>query len=539
MKTPRNTSDNFFSPTGETLRLWKTTLSKEWVMADSTGMELTGYDALVRLLILRRLLRRSILDDKDVRVGLLLPPSCPAILANAALTMDGRVAVNLNYTVNSEIMNGCIRKAGIRHLITSRKVMERFDFHPECDVVYMEDFVDLIGWRDKIVCAFQARFLSLGALERMLGVDKIRPDDTMTILFTSGSTGVPKGVMLSHANIGGNIESCRKFFHLSSDDCMVGVLPIFHSMGFMATVWACLSLGMRVFYHYTPLEHRVVSKLCRKYRPTILLGAPSFLRLYTKTFAPDDIKSVNLVMSGAERCPVALMDEYERRFGIRPVQGYGITETSPVIAASISERRRKLESDPHPNDEALGYPLPGVSVKIVDLNTGAESPTGEVGLIHVSGVSVMKGYYNEPEKTAEVIRDGWYNTGDLGYLDETGALYMAGRLSRFAKICGEMVPHEGIEEALNKLLGNAPEEAPKLCVTSVPDTRKGEKIVVLYTELSIAPEKIVERLYAQKFPALWIPAKDAFFPISEIPILGTGKLDLYAVRQAAFSAVGE
>ena len=534
-KQPETDSFSEPVPVRSALRLWKTTLAREMVMADSTGAELTGEGALIRALILRRIFRRDVLAPEEKTVGLLLPPSVPAVLANFALTMDRRIAVNLNYTVNSEIMNICIRKAGVRHLITSRKVMERFDFHPECDVVYMEDFPAKIGLADKLTSALTAKFLPLGALCRRLGVDKIDPDETMAILFTSGSTGNPKGVMLSHRNLSGNIESCRKFFHLDAHDRMVGVLPIFHSMGYMATVWACFSIGMRPFYHYTPLEHRTIAKMCRKYKPTILLGTPSFLRLYAKKFDPADMASVNLVMSGAERCPVPLMDEYEKLFGIRPVQGYGITETAPVLAASIS-RQRLRPGDPEPNDTALGAPLPGISVEIRDPESGAPLKIGQTGLIWVSGVNIMKGYCGEPEKTAEVLRDGWYNTGDLGRMDKNGYLYMAGRLSRFAKVGGEMVPHEGIEEALNEVLGHGAEEAPTVCVTSVPDERKGEKIVVLYTELPLTPEKIASELTKRKFPALWIPGKDAYVKIDAIPLLGTGKLDLHAMHERALQA---
>lgn len=529
---------DFFSdpvPVRTTLRRWKTTLANEMVMADSTGTELKGTGALIRALILRRLFRRFVLDPSEKTVGLLLPPSVPAVLANVALTMDRRIAVNLNYTVNSDIMNICIRKAGLKHIISSRKVMERFDFHPTCDVVYLEDFPAKISLCDKLISAFTAKFVPLGALIRRLGLDKTDPDETMAILFTSGSTGNPKGVMLTHRNLSANIESCREFFHLNADDHMLGVLPIFHSMGFMATVWACFSIGMRPFYHYTPLEHRTIAKMCRKYKPTIVVGAPSFLRLYAKKLEPDDLASVNLVMSGAERCPVALMDEYEKRFGIRPVQGYGITETAPVLAANISNKRR-LETDPEPNDDALGMPLPGIRAEIRNPETGQTCKTGETGLIWVSGANIMKGYCGEPEKTAEVLQNGWYNTGDLGYTDKNGYLYMAGRLSRFAKIGGEMVPHEGIEEALANLLGYPADEPPKICVTSVPESRKGEKIVVLYTELSLTPEQIAAELNKRKFPPLWIPGKDAYYPIDTIPLLGTGKLDLYTIHELALKA---
>ena len=416
--------------------------------------------------------------------------------------------------------------------------MERLDFQPVCEVVYLEDLVPKITLFVKLICAYQAKFWSLEKLYRKLGLDKTDPDSTMTILFTSGSTGTPKGVMLSHRNLSGNTDSCTNFFHLSSEDRMLCVLPTFHSMGYMTTLWADLALGMRGFYHYSPLDCKAISMLCRKYRPTIFLGTPTFLRLYLRRMQPEDFESVNQIMLGAERCPIELMDESERRFGVRPVQGYGITETSPVVAANLSLKRQR-PGDMPPKDTSLGRALPGVSVKVLNLETGEPCAPGEVGMLWVSGINVMRGYYNDPEKTAEVIKDGWYCTGDLVSIDEDGYIFIAGRLSRFAKIGGEMVPHEGLEELLNDVLKNPIDEPAKLCVASVPDARKGEKIIVLYTELRLSPAEINAELLRRKVPALWVPALDAYRKIDAIPLLGTGKLDLYAIHEMAVASQEE
>lgn len=533
----RISKENFnydWLPARAVLRQWKTFRAKRLALADSTGAELTGSAALVRLLVLKRLLEKYVLSPDEKNVGILLPPSVPAILVNAALTVSHRVTVNLNYTLSNETLNLCIRKVGMRHLITSRKVMEKFDFQPECEVIYLEDYVKKLTLCDKISSALLAK-LPLKTLYRKFGLNSIDPDETMTIIFTSGSTGIPKGVMLSHRNVGGNVIGCREYFHLGENDTMIGTLPLFHSFGFMATIWAVLGLGMLGCYHYSPLESRPIAKLCRKYRPTILVATPTFLRMYLRRMEPDDLKSFTIVMSGAEKCPVSLMDEYEKQLGVRPVQGYGITETSPVLAANFPKARRISESDPVlTKDESLGLPIPGVGVKVLNLETGAPCKPGETGMLYVHGIFVMKGYYGEPEKTAEVIdADGWYRTGDLVYQDEDGFIFIAGRLSRFAKIGGEMVPHEGIEDVLNQVLGNNPEEPAKLCVTSVPDPKKGEKIIVLFTEMTLTPQEIRAKLLELKYPALWIPDLDAYYQIEAIPLLGTGKLDLYSMRNLA------
>ncbi len=530
------TKDNFnydWTPARAVLRQWKTSRANRLALADSTGAELTGSQALVRLLVLKRLLEKYVLTSDEKNVGILLPPGVPAILVNAALTVGRRVAVNLNYTLNDETLNYCIRKAQIRHLITSRKVMEKFDFHPECKVVYLEDYVKKLTLRDKISSALLAK-RSLRTLYRKFDLNSIDLDDAMAILFTSGSTGIPKGVVLSHRNIGGNVIACRDHFHLTDQDSMLGMLPLFHSLGFTATIWIVLGLGMAGYYHFSPLEPRPIAKLCRKYRPTILPATPTFLRMYLRRMEPDDLKSFSLIISGAEKCPVTLMDEYEKTLGVRPAQGYGITETSPVLSANVPKTRILSDEEPLPHDESLGFPLPGVEIKVLDLDTGKPCAPGERGMLYVRGIYVMKGYYDDPEKTAEVIdNEGWFRTGDLVRLDEDGFIYIAGRINRFAKIGGEMAPHEGIETKLNELLGNSAEEAPRLCVTSIPDEKKGEKIIVLFTELQLSPQQIKEKLIEMKYPALWIPDPDAYFHIDAIPILGTGKLDLYAIHEIA------
>ncbi len=519
-------------PVRRAIRLWKTTLAKELVMADSTGAELTGEAALTRAIILRRLLRNKVLSPEEINVGLLIPPSVPGALANFALTMDGRVAVNLNYSLNNEMLNVCIKKADLKHVVTSRKVMEKFGFHFNCSVVYLEDFVPQISFYNKLVSYFQAKFLPLSRLYKMFKLDKLDPDDTMAILFTSGTTGSPKGVMLTHRNIGINTISCEEFFHLTSDDRMLSVLPTFHSMGYMATLWACLAIGMRAFFHFSPLDRRTIGKLCRQYGPTIICGTPTFLRLYYTGLEPEDLKACTQIMSGAERCPVSLMDEFEKRFNVRPVQGYGITETSPVISANIS-KKRLLPTDPLPKDTSIGLPLPHIKVEIRDMNTGEALPPEQSGLIWVSGPNVMKGYYNNPEQTRQVIKDGWYNTGDLGYKDADGYIYISGRLNRFAKIGGERAPVEKIEDEVNSILGVNLEQELKIAVTAVPDPKRGERIVVLYTELSQSPSEITAELIRRKFPSLWIPGENAYHQIEAIPVLGTGKLDLQSLKNLA------
>ncbi|MBQ4142190.1 MAG: AMP-binding protein [Thermoguttaceae bacterium] len=524
-------------PVRAMIRFWKTECAKKMVIAD-LQTELKGFKALVAALVLRRKFR-SLLAADEKNVGLLIPPCVPSVLANAALTMDSRVTVNLNYTVSPDVLNRCIKKVGIRHLITSRKVLEKFNFEPECDVIFLEDVKASVTAWDK-VCALSLAMMPVSTIFRKLGLDCLDPDDTMTILFTSGSTGMPRGVMLSHRNIAGNIKCFADLygFTVTSGDSMLGALPFFHSFGFTGPLWTVLTRGLSGFYHVSPLEYRPIQRLCRKYKPTMFLGTPTFLRTYARRMEREDLASVKLVITGGERCTKELADEYENRFGIRPTQGYGITETAPVIAANVPESRNlRGWAGPLSKDESVGFPMPGIQVKILDLKTGEPCGVNEVGMAWVKGNNVMKGYYGEPEKTAEVIKDGWYCTGDLVRMDEDNFLFIAGRMSRFAKIGGEMVPHEGLEDLLNEVLGNKAEEEPKICVTSVTDVKKGERLVVLYTELTRSVEEISEMLKEKKVPNLWIPGKDAYFQVDAIPLLGTGKLNLFEIHEIAEKCV--
>lgn len=517
-------------PVRAVVRNWKTNCAKKVVIAD-LQTELTGFKALVGAFVLRGQFRKFLAEDER-NVGILVPPCVPSVLTNAALTLDRRVTVNLNYTVNPDVLNKCIEKVNIRHLITSRKVLEKFNFQPNCEVIFLEDVKAQVTKWDKVsALAFAA--MPISWIYRKLGLNDIDPNDTMTILFTSGSTGMPRGVMLSHLNIGGNIKCYSDFFSFTSKESMLGALPFFHSFGFTGPLWTVLTRGMSGYYHTSPLEYRMLQRLCRKFKPTIMLGTPTFLRTYARKMEREDLESVNLVIAGAERCPAELMDEYERKFGVRPTEGFGITETSPVIAANIPKSHHSRGWEPLPKAGSCGFPMPGIKVKILNLETGKPCGINEVGMLWVKGNNVMKGYYGDPEKTAEVLKDGWYCTGDLVRQDEDNFLFVAGRLSRFAKIGGEMVPHEGLEEALNRIIGHKAEDEPQICVTSVPDEKKGERLAVLYTELPCSPQELNSKLLEMKFPSLWVPANDSYFKVEQIPILGTGKLDLFAIQQKA------
>ena len=498
---------------------------------DSMGGVLTGGTLLMRALILRRLLRRNVLSADESFVGILLPPSTGGVVVNAALSLDKRISANLNYTVSSGVMNSCIEQAGIKHVLTSRRVMDKLNFDMDAEVVYLEDFKEKVTLGDKLVAALQTFLFPSFLLERILGLTAVQPDDVMTVIFTSGSTGEPKGVLLTQRNILSNVEAIDQVVSLNSHDTLLGILPFFHSFGFTVTLWAPLGLNVGCAYHFTPLEPKQVGKLCQQHKCTVILSTPTFLRSYLRKCTAEEFETLEVVVVGAEKMPKELADAFEEKFGARPVEGYGATELSPLVSVNVPPSR-SLSDQVDLKEGSVGRPVPGVSAKIVDPDTGEEVPTGSAGMLLITGPNVMKGYHGRPEKTAEVIQDGWYVTGDIAMLDADGFITITGRQSRFSKIGGEMVPHIRIEEEIMRLVG-ASEDGLNFAVTAVPDERKGERLIVLYTQMNQSPDDIRTGLSAAGLPNLWIPGKDGFVQVQEIPVLGTGKLDLRGLKEMA------
>jgi len=417
-------------------------------------------------------------------------------------------------------------------------VMERLKLELDAEFVYLEDMRELVTRGDMLAASIGAYAVPALVLDYVLGLHKLRGDDVLTVIFTSGSTGIPKAVMLTHHNIATNVQAIEQMIHPRANDVALGIVPFFHSLGFMVTLWGPLSLDIRVVYHFTPLDARAVAELTRKFNATILLATPTFLRNYLKRCEPEEFQSLEIVVAGAEKLPIPLCQAFEEKFGVRPVEGYGTTELSPLVSVNVPPARStKQEVDW--KEGSVGRPVPGVSVRIVDPETFEPLPVGTDGLLLVKGPNVMKGYLGDPEATARVIRNGWYVTGDIAKLDSDGFIYITGRLSRFSKIGGEMVPHVRVEDALNAVLGDESSNGElRAVVTSVPDVRKGERLVVIHTDLDLPPDEICRRLAAQGLPNLWIPAPDSFLKVDVIPVLGSGKTDLKAVADLAKAHFG-
>jgi acyl-[acyl-carrier-protein]-phospholipid O-acyltransferase/long-chain-fatty-acid--[acyl-carrier-protein] ligase len=503
-----------------------------FAMADQRVPKLGFAGALLRTLFLAQRLRP--VWKGQLMVGILLPPSVPAALVNLAALLLGKVPVNLNYTVSDQTLASCARQCNLQTILSSKAFLEKVKLTVPGDVRLLEELAAKPRWIEKLR-ALLLWPLPAPLLDRLLG-GKTSLDELATVIFSSGSTGEPKGVMLTQYNIVSNIEQLGQTFAFRHRDKLLGILPFFHSFGFTATLMLPGALGVGVVYHPTPLDAKAVGELVHKYAVTFLMATPTFLQLFLRGCEPEQFGSLQYVVTGAEKLPDRLAQAFEDKFGLRPLEAYGCTECAPAVTVNTRDFRAPGFRQVGAKRGKIGHPLPGVSVRIVDPETFQPLPMGEAGLLLVRGPNVMKGYLGKPEKTDEVLRDGWYVTGDIAALDEDGFLTITDRLSRFSKIGGEMVPHIKVEEKLHELAG-CPEQC--FAVTGVPDEKKGERLVVLHTLPEERLRDILEKFATVELPNLWKPRADQFFRIDALPLLGTGKLDLRKIRETAFALAGD
>jgi acyl-[acyl-carrier-protein]-phospholipid O-acyltransferase/long-chain-fatty-acid--[acyl-carrier-protein] ligase len=502
---------------------------RRFAVADSSGRELNFGQTLVGALLFRRLILERCAGEQ--MVGILLPPCVPAALLNIGISLAGRIPVNLNYTASAQALEIALERCAIKTIFTSEKFLERVAIAKRPGMVMVEEASKSFSAPAKIAYLLAARLLPRFVLRAWLLPDKLKLDSLATVIFSSGTTGIPKGVMLSHRNIVSNVEGVQQAINVDRNDCLLGVLPLFHSFGLTVGFWFPVLSGVGVAFHTNPLEARKIGELCRRYRVTMIIGTSTFVWEYVRRCAREDFASLRVAIVGAEKMKPELARAFKEKFGLDLFQGYGCTETSPVVSVetvgSIGEDAKRAGAKPG----TVGRPIPGVAVKVASPETWEVLGPDRDGMLLVAGPSVMMGYLGEPEKTRQVISaDGWYITGDIARLDQDGFITITDRLSRFSKIAGEMVPQIQVEEALQKALGSL---EPMLVVTSVEDAQKGEKLVVLHTELGVPVDELLKRLRDSGLPKLWVPRKENFFQVQALPILGSGKLDLRTVKEAA------
>jgi acyl-[acyl-carrier-protein]-phospholipid O-acyltransferase/long-chain-fatty-acid--[acyl-carrier-protein] ligase len=487
-------------------------------------------------MLLKRL--KPLLGD-DPMVGVWLPPSAGGAVANIALACLGKTSVNLNYTSAPNLVQSSVQQCKIRKVLTSKLFCRKVPLEPGpgVELVYLEDFRKEIT-RTERIRAFLGILLIPGFIHEylLMGLGGHKTEDLCTIIFSSGSTGDPKGVMLTHGNIASNVESVIQAIDPQPRDRLLSILPFFHSFGYTITLWVPLQVGASTAFHANPLQAREIGELCKQHECTIFVSTPTFLRSYLRRCDPDDFKSLRILVCGAEKMPPTLAQEFKQKFGVEPLEGYGCTELSPVASVNVPDWNDGSAKQFGNKPGTIGLPIPGVAARVVHRETLQGLPPGQEGLLLMYGANVMKGYLGREDLTkAKIVDGGWYITGDLAFIDADGFITITGREERFAKVGGEMVPLEKVEEELHAILNTN----DKVCaVTAIPDAKKGERIVVLYLpSTQSTPQDLWKQLSERGLPNIYVPGQRDFYQVAELPILGSGKLDLKKCKQIAQDVV--
>ena len=461
------------------------------------------------------------LADDEERVGVVLPPGQGGTLVNLSLALAGRCAVNLNHTTGDAQLARMAKMAGLRTIISSKLYLSKIG-EPSLPgrVILAEDLIPKLS-KPKVL-ANMAKIMAL-PVEKL---DKSRPEQLVTIIFSSGSTADPKGIQITHQQIAFICDSVREHVELEiQNDVLASPLPLFHSFGYIVGMWMGLVFGLPMAHQADPRDGRALGKLCEESGATILLSTPTFVRGYMRRIEPEQLATLRFGVVGAERCPEDLKETFREKYGAELLEGYGTTELVP--AASVNNLN-------HNRAGSVGRPLPGVEIFTMDPETEEILPQGEEGLLVVRSPARMVGYLGRPDLTEQSFVHGGYNTGDIGRVDEDGFVFITGRLARFAKIGGEMVPLDKVESAIEHYLDETyPEEAQtiEVAVGAVRSRRKGERLLVMHTGLPCEPKDLLEGL--KDLPAIFKPKAGDFHEVDELPVLGTGKRNLGEIANMA------
>src|SRR6184192_3774409 len=477
---------------------------------------------------LSRYLRKEFSDE---RIAIVLPASKGSMLANLAVTLANKVPVDLNFTIGRAANESCCRRANLRVAISATQFMERLkDFPWPERVLKLDELMpqlkrQIVFWWIVSVLA-PARLLL-----RLLQIPKKGGHREAILLFTSGTTGEPKGVVVSHRNVVGNVSQFRQLLDARETDAILASLPFFHTFGSTVTLWYPLIEGVRIVTYPNPLEAAKNAALIERYKLTLLLATPTFLRGYLRKAEPDKLRSLRLVITGAEKLPLDLAKNFEERFNQRVFEGYGLTETSPVVSVNLPEPQPIKPGEhvqPSSRLGSVGKMAPGIAAEIREPETHHKLSLHETGMLWLRGVNIFEGYLLDPERSADVLQDGWLKTGDLGRFDDDGFLYIEGRLSRFSKIGGEMVPHESIEHKIVGLLDLSGKDERMVAIVGVQDKAKGEALVLL-SAVDVDLPQLRKQLHESGISNLWIPKRVQ--RVEVIPVLASGKLDLTKCKE--------
>ena len=492
----------------------------------------SGFLLAVSFMLSRRLANWT----SKTRVGILFPPSLGAFIANLAVVLAGKVPVNFNFTLGPSSVATCLQKADVDCLLTSERVQHKIPHFPwpESGIINLVDEMKSMPKAKSLALLSWIYLCPAKLLAKILKIPAEGGEREAGLLFTSGSSGEPKGVVLTHHNILGNCSQIDATGLLPVSEKVIANLPIFHSFGFTVTLWYPLLRGCSVVTLPSPLEVKKVAEAIKADSATILIGTPTFLKPYMKRIEPEQLASLKYVVAGAEKTPEGFADAWEARFGSLYLEGYGLTETSPVVSINTPSIPDGVN---YPGDStegsrrgSVGRMMPGHAARILDPNTMKDIEVTKVGLLMLKGPNVFRAYLGEPKRTAEVKQGEWFITGDLARFDEDGFLFIEGRLSRFSKIAGEMVPHGTVEDALIKAYNLFDAEKPMIAMAGRPDKTKGEALVLL-AAMDLELEDVREKLSSAGLANLWIPKE--IKRVEVIPTLATGKLDLRQIQLLA------
>src|SRR5213596_3602486 len=401
---------------------------------------------------LSRHLRKEFSDE---RIAIVLPASKGSMLANLAVTLANKVPVDLNFTMGRAANESCCKRAGLRVAISATQFLERLKDFPWPEHILKLDELMPRMKRQIVLWWMISILVPTRLLLRLLRIPKAGGHAEAVLLFTSGTTGEPKGVVISHRNVVGNVSQFRQLLDATKHDAILASLPFFHTFGSTVTLWYPIIEGVRIVTYPNPLEATKNAALIERYKLTLLLGTPTFLRGYLRKVETDKLRSLRLVITGAEKLPLDLAKNFEERFKQRVFEGYGLTETSPVVSVNLPEPQPTKPGEqvqPSSRLGSVGKMAPGIAAEIREPENERKLSLHETGMVWFRGANIFEGYLHDEKRTADVLRDGWFKTGDIGRFDEDGFLYIEGRLSRFSKIGGEMVPHETIEQKILRAL---------------------------------------------------------------------------------------
>src|SRR5438105_10521543 len=472
---------------------------------------------------LSRYLRKEFSDE---RIAVVLPASKGSMLANLAVTLANKVPVDLNFTMGRAANESCCKRANLRVAISATPFMERLkDFPWPEHVLKLDELMPRLK-RQIIFWWIVSVLVPARLLLRLLQIPKKGGHAEAVLLFTSGTTGDPKGVVISHRNVVGNVSQFRELLDARETDAILASLPFFHTFGSTVTLWYPLIEGVRIVTYPNPLEGAKNAALIERYKLTFLLATPTFLRVYLRKAEPQQLRSLRLIIAGAEKLPLDLASHFEKRFDKKVFEGYGLTETAPVVSVNLPDPEPGKPGEQVQSSSRLGSVgrlAPGMAAEIREPETDRKLSLHDTGMLWLRGANIFEGYLHDPKRTAEVLCDGWLKTGDIGRFDEDGFLYIEGRLSRFSKIGGEMVPHETIEQKIIDLLELSGRDERPIAIVGVQDEAKGEALVLL-SAADIDLAELREKLRDAGVPNLWIPKQ--VHRVDAIPVLASGKLDL-------------